>query len=182
MSGVQAPSPDDQATEERFWQLYAESLPHVYGFLVRRCGKDVAEDLTQEVYTDLARRARRGDDLTQLTIGWLLTVARSRLIDHARAEQRRDRKLWLAWSAAEPEVRDGVVSDDADRAAGVSADTERALDALSNAERCALLLHHLDGMSVADVAGSIGRSTRATESLLARARRKFRAAFEEVTR
>jgi len=176
---VQVPSEQVRATEERFWQLYAESVPHVFGFLVRRCGKQVAEDLTQEVYTDLARRSRRGDDLTGLTTGWLLTVARSRLIDHVRAEQRRERKLSLAWSAAEPEQRDGFVAAEASRPVDMSAETERALEALSTAERCALVLHHLDGVPVADVAGSIGRSVRATESLLARARRKFRAAFEE---
>ena len=58
--------------------------------------------------------------------------------------------------------------------------TERALGELAEVERCVLVLHHLDGLSVADVADSIGRSMRATESLLARARRKFRAAFEET--
>lgn len=173
---------DEQATEERFWQLYAESLPQVFGFLLRRCGrKDTAEDITQEVYVHLVRRVRRGDDLAGLTTGWLLSVARSRLIDHLRAEQRRDRKLWLAWSAAEPEERLGIVASPAQGMADMGASTEQALGALSTTERCALVLHHLDGMSVTEVAGSIGRSVRATESLLARARRKFRAAFEEAT-
>jgi RNA polymerase sigma-70 factor (ECF subfamily) len=178
---VQAPLGDELDTEERFWRLYAESLPHVYGFLLRRCGKDVAEDLTQEVYVDLARRARRGGDLAGLTTGWLISVARSRLIDHIRAEQRRTRKLRLAWSAAEPEQRAGIAVPSGQDIVDLDASTERALGALSTTERCALVLHHVDGMSVADVAGSMGRSMRATESLLARARRKFRAAFQEVT-
>lgn len=179
---MRVPLGDDQlAIEDWFWQLYGESLPHVYGFLLRRCGKDTAEDLTQEVYVDLVRRARRGDDLTGLTTGWLISVAKSRLIDHLRAEQRRNRKLWLAWSNAEPEQRDGIAGADRLDPADLDASTERALAALSTAERSALVLHHLDGMSVTEVADSIDRSVRATESLLARARRKFRAAFEEVT-
>jgi RNA polymerase sigma-70 factor (ECF subfamily) len=181
VGGLQVRLGDRLDTEERFWRLYAESLPHVYGFLLRRCGKDVAEDLTQEVYVDLARRARSGDDLDGLTTGWLISVARSRLIDHMRAEQRRTRKLRLAWSAAEPEQREGIVTPVEVDMADLGASTERALGALSTPERCALVLHHVDGMSVADVAGSMGRSTRAIESLLARARRKFRAAFDEVT-
>lgn len=182
VNGVRLPVGDDGlATEARFWQLYEASLPQVYGFLLRRCGKDTAEDLTQEVYVDLARRARRGDDLSVLTTGWLISVARSRLIDHLRADQRRNRKLQLAWSAAAPEERDGIALGAGYDIADLGGSTERALGALSTAERSALVLHHLDGMSVRDVAGSIGRSVRATESLLARARRKFRAAFEEVT-
>ena len=109
-----------------------------------------------------------------------ITVARSRLIDHMRAQQRRERKLSMAWSAAEQGERQGIVLDDAP-SADMGAATERALGELAEAERCVLVLHHLDGLSVADVADSIGRSVRATESLLARARRKFRAAFEETT-
>lgn len=175
-----APAGHDGSTAEaRFWQLYAASLPHVYGFLLRRCDRQTAEDLTQEVYVDLVRRVRRGDEPSGFTTGWLITVARSRLIDHMRAQQRRERKLSMAWSAAEPGERQGVVVDNASPA-DMGAATERALGELAEVERCALVLHHLDGLSVADVADSIGRSMRATESLLARARRKFRAAFEET--
>ena len=62
--------------EDGFWRLYADSLPHVYRFLLRRCDQHTAEDLTQELYVDLARRAGRGDDLETLTYG---------LADHHRA-------------------------------------------------------------------------------------------------
>jgi RNA polymerase sigma-70 factor (ECF subfamily) len=172
---------DPSSAEQRFWSLYNASLPQVYGFLLRRCGKDAAEDLTQEVYVDLVRRVRGGDDIAGFTTGWLISVARSRLIDHLRAEQRRVRKLSLAWSAAEPEERIGVMVQGGQDAAALGASTEQALEALTAGERTALVLHHLDGRSVAEVAESIGRSVRATESLLARARRKFRAAFEEAS-
>ena len=62
----------------------------------------------------------------------------------------------------------------------VDAATERALEQLAEIERCVLVLHHLDGLSIHDVARAIDRSPRATESLLARARRKFRAAYQEA--
>jgi RNA polymerase sigma-70 factor, ECF subfamily len=175
-----APAGHDASTAEaRFWQLYASSLPHVYGFLLRRCDRQTAEDLTQEVYVDLVRRVRRGDEPSGFTTGWLIIVARSRLIDYMRAQQRRERKLSMAWSAAESNERQGVVLDDLPFP-DLGAATERALAELAELERCVLVLHHLDGLSVADVADAIGRSMRATESLLARARRKFRASFEET--
>jgi RNA polymerase sigma-70 factor (ECF subfamily) len=170
---------DASTAEARFWQLYAASLPHVHGFLSRRCDRQTAEDLTQEVYVDLVRRVRGGDDPARFTTGWLITVARSRLIDHMRAQQRRERKLSMAWSAAEPRPGDRIVVD-VSSSAELGAATERALDELAEVERCVLVMHHLDGSSVADIAAAIGRSERATESLLARARRKFRVAFEET--
>jgi RNA polymerase sigma-70 factor (ECF subfamily) len=166
--------------ESRFWSLYRTSLPHVFGYLLRRCDRQTAEDLTQEVYTDLARRVRRGEDPDDFSAGWLIAVARSRLIDHMRAQQRRQRKLSLAWSSTAPDARHGVAVDEV-ASSDLAPATERALSGLAEIERCALVLHHLDGLSIVDVALSIGRSPRATESLLARARRKFRAAFEEVT-
>lgn len=165
--------------DDHFWQLYTTSLPHVYGYLVRRCDRQTAEDLTQEVYSDLARRMRRGDDLASFTTGWLMTVARSRLIDHVRSQHRQERKLSLAWSRSNDDERGGRMRD-VERSSEIDERTERALGALAADERCALVLHHLDGLRVADVATLIGRSHRATESLLARARRRFRAAYEEV--
>jgi RNA polymerase sigma-70 factor (ECF subfamily) len=163
--------------EDRFWQLYDEGLPHVYGYLLRRSDRATAEDLTQEVFVGLARRVRAGTVGESLTVGWLLTVARSRLLDHMRALQRSERKLQLAWSAAEPEARAGMVDVDPS-AEDLAPTTERALEALPPVQRYVLVLHHLDGYPVADVADAIGRSVRATESLLARARRTFRAEFE----
>jgi len=171
---------DATAAEAHFWQLYETSLPQVHGFLRRRCDQQTAQDLTQEVYIDLVRRVRRGDDPRGFTTGWLITVARSRLIDHIRSQQRSERKLSLAWSAGKPEERRGVVIDDS-ASDDLGFATERALGELAEVERCVLVSHHLDGLSVADIADSIGRTPRATESLLARARRKFRDAYEETS-
>ena len=95
---VTDPGPRD---EECFWQRFGPSFRSVYRFLLQRCDKATAEDLTQDVFLELARRFKRGDDVEVLTIGWLLTVARSRLIDHARKQERQDRKLRLAWSMSQ---------------------------------------------------------------------------------
>jgi RNA polymerase sigma-70 factor (ECF subfamily) len=48
-------------------------------------------------------------------------------------------------------------------------------------QRLALLFRHLDGMSVREVAAAIGRTEKATESLLARARESFRRAYGDRT-
>lgn len=166
--------PDEQA----FWDLYGRALPAVYGYFVRRAGASVAEDLTQEVLMQAARTFRNGD-AAKVTLPWVMTVAKSRLVDHHRAEARRERKLVLAWSAQRPESAGA----DADFDAGhLTEETERALESLPPAQRAALVLHHLDDLSVAEVADTLGRSVRATESLLARARRSFRLALGEEQR
>lgn len=53
---------------------------------------------------------------------------------------------------------------------------------LSSRERAAVVMHHVDGLSVADVAKELGATVRATESLLARARAKARSSKEREVR
>jgi RNA polymerase sigma-70 factor (ECF subfamily) len=55
-----------------------------------------------------------------------------------------------------------------------------ALSRLDPSHRLALVLHHVDDLPVVEVADLLERSVVATESLLARARRSLRAAFEET--
>jgi RNA polymerase sigma-70 factor (ECF subfamily) len=160
--------------ETDFWGLYDRALPSIYGYFLRRADSALAEDLTQEVLLQAARTFRSGDG-AKVTMPWLMTVARSRLVDHHRAEARRNRKLVLAWSTQRSET----TSAEADFDAGhLTAETERALASLPAAQRAALVLRHLDDLSVAEVAEALGRSVRATESLLARARQSFRSAME----
>jgi DNA-directed RNA polymerase specialized sigma24 family protein len=52
------------------------------------------------------------------------------------------------------------------------------VDRLEPLDRLVLVLHHVDGWSVRDVASAIGKSASATESLLVRARRAAREVAE----
>ena len=159
-----------------FWRLYDDALPKIYGYLLRRSDRTTAEDLTQEVFTTAARVIAAGDS-TSITMPWLYTVAKSRLFDHFRAQQRAERNLAAVSLRTVDDER--TVEDQFD-ARSVGSLTEQAIGALPPTQRAVLVLHHLDDLSVADVAERIGRSVRATESLLARARRSFRTACEEA--
>jgi RNA polymerase sigma factor (sigma-70 family) len=55
-----------------------------------------------------------------------------------------------------------------------------ALDRLTPEHRAVLMLRYVDGMSSREIAAATGRNTRATDSLLARARRALGAAYREV--
>ncbi len=51
------------------------------------------------------------------------------------------------------------------------------MEELAEHQRSALVLRYFDGLPVPEVADRLGRSVHATESLLVRARRDFRAAY-----
>ncbi len=154
--------------------LYDEALPAVYGYLLRRCGDEgTAEDLTSETFmaaVDGVQRARIPD----LTVAWLIGVARHKLVDHWRASAREDRRV-------------AAVEADAGRADAVD-DWEVTLDAVLAREvlaglgphhRAALTLRYLDGLPVPEVAGHLGRTIHATEALLVRARSAFRKGYPD---
>ncbi|MEM9036731.1 MAG: sigma-70 family RNA polymerase sigma factor [Actinomycetota bacterium] len=161
----------DAAAEVRFRAVYDRALPVVYGFLVVRTGGDraLAEDLTGETFAAAAAAFRDGR-ADQVTEAWLRTVAKRRLIDHWRHETvARRRVVELA------DRRIVEPPDVAEQHAVVD-----ALGQLSEDQRRALVLRHMDGHSVSEVAELLGRTIKATESLLSRARVAFRGAYEEV--
>ena len=55
-----------------------------------------------------------------------------------------------------------------------------ALDQLSIDQRLVLTLHYVDGLTVAALAEELGRSAKAVESLVTRARRNLRRELEDT--
>jgi len=152
-------------TPERFAAFYRIHLPDVYGYLLRLCAGDraQAEDLTQDVCLALVEELRQGRT-ERADIRWLITVARSRFIDAARRERRRQSKLELI-RREQPRDEEPTSSDVLDQ-----------LDQLQPLHRAVLVLRYVDAMSVPDVATAIGRNLGSTNSLLARARAELRRA------
>jgi RNA polymerase sigma-70 factor (ECF subfamily) len=64
--------------------IYHRALPHVYGYLLSRCGDvSLAEDLAAETFMAAVAAAGR-PQAPSLTVGWLVGVARHKLADHWR--------------------------------------------------------------------------------------------------
>jgi RNA polymerase sigma-70 factor, ECF subfamily len=150
--------------------LYDGAMPEVYGYLAARCGSvAVAEDLTAETFVAAVRAVDAGT-VERLSVAWLIGVARHKLVDHWRAEDRRRRKLALV-------VDDDPVEEPWD----VRLDALRAHQVLRDLgphHRSALTLRYLDDLPVPVVARHLGRSVHATEALLVRARAAFRRRYE----
>ncbi|HET8930336.1 MAG TPA: sigma factor, partial [Acidimicrobiales bacterium] len=64
--------------------LYDSAVSEVYGYLLARCGSVVvAEDLTSETFMAAVDAVRRGT-VPELSVAWLIGVARHKLVDHWR--------------------------------------------------------------------------------------------------
>jgi RNA polymerase sigma-70 factor (ECF subfamily) len=149
--------------------MYDRALPQVYGYLRVRVGSDtIAEDITAETFLAAVQAIER-NAVPDLTVAWLIGVARHKLVDHWRRQAREARNLRLVpGEEAEP---DGV-DERFERAR-----THEVLEELGPHHRAALTLRYLDGLSVPEVANHLDRTVHATEALLVRARNAFRAAY-----
>jgi RNA polymerase sigma-70 factor (ECF subfamily) len=156
-----------------FAAFYDQALPRIYSYFVHRCGGStaVAEDLTQDTFLAVVAELKRGRRVRTPT-AWVYGIARHKLLDHYRREERADREL----ASESEEAREELVVADQSHA------RERAvaaLGAVAASQRAALVLCNVDGYSTPDAARLLGKSTEAVESLLARGRQSFKRAYLE---
>jgi len=147
------------------------AVPQVYGYLASRSGNTViAEDLTAETFLAAVQALKR-NAVPDLSVAWLIAVARHKLIDHWRRQAREESGLHLV-------AEDDVEPDDID-ARFERAHARAILEQLGAHHRSALTLRYLDGLPVVEVADHLGRTVHATEALLVRARNAFRSLYAE---
>ena len=150
---------------------FDNALPEVYGYLLHRCrDRALAEDLTSETML-AAVRALRGCGRSSIDAAWLIGIARHKLVDHWRFRAREQRRLAIVG------VAPVTIEDDLDEVEPGCA--MNVLAGMNPIQAAALTLRHVDGLSVPDVAATLGRSVHATETLLARARQTFRLRYRD---
>jgi RNA polymerase sigma-70 factor (ECF subfamily) len=160
--------PDSGISEPAaFARFYDDALPRIYGYFLHRCagGSPVAEDLTQETFIAALAELRKGRRV-EAPLPWLYGIARHKLLDHYRREARRG-----TVDALEEPAFDSL-GEDRERVLG-------ALRAVPPLQRAALVLRHMEGLSVPELAQVLGRSVEAAESLLSRGRVGFKRAYLE---
>jgi RNA polymerase sigma-70 factor (ECF subfamily) len=151
-----------------FLELYDDALPHVYGYLARRCANAAtAEDLTAETFMAAVAALHNSKVVgNQINIAWLIGTARHKLIDHWRRTERRKEELAELW--------DDIAVPDPNEAAIEVISANGVLAQLAPSHRAVLTLRYIDDLPVGDVATTIGRTVHATEALLTRAKAAYR--------
>jgi len=157
--------------------IYDDAATEVYAYLRARCGdRALAEDLTADTFLAAVGQIRR-DRVDCVTVAWLIGIARHKLVDEWRRAARRPR--------AAPLGSDGSTSDgptvDSNDVWDTVLDQHLVRDVMAQLgphHRSALVLRYFDALPVPEVAAHLGRTVDATETLLVRARRRFRTVYE----
>jgi RNA polymerase sigma-70 factor (ECF subfamily) len=146
-----------------------------------------AEDVVQETFLRAYRALARFDERHEL-LPWLQRIAVNAAIDEVRRVHREAplgrRDADGEWNALDPaDVAPSPEREAASAAVGRAA--ARALGDLSEDERTAFVLRHLEGRPIAEISRALGKGDNATKQSIFRAVRKLRralAAWTEVPR
>jgi len=157
-------------SQDAFTALVRRHLDLVYCAALRQVrSPELAEEVAQSVFTDLARNAARLNSDTILT-AWLYQVTRRTAIDLVRGETRRQLREQIAsemnamnanaadWTQIEPLL-------------------DEAMHALDQTDRTAVLLRYFENKSLREVGQSLGTTDDAAQKRVSRAVERLREFF-----
>jgi RNA polymerase sigma-70 factor (ECF subfamily) len=171
-----------------FQRLMERHAPKMFNFLIRSTGRrDVAEDLVQEVFLRIVRRADSFRGQSKFTT-WMFAIARNLIIDTARKERhRRTVPLDAPIRSAEPGGTTRLEqtpdpSPTPDRRAADSRFTGRledALAALPDDQREVFLMREVEGMKFREIAQVVGIPINTVKSRMRYALESLRLALAD---
>lgn len=153
-------------------ELFDAHFDAVYRYCLSRTAHPAfAEDVAAQTFYEAARRLA-SDPTEPIDRPWLFVVAKRRIIDGWRRRER-EHDLERRVRALRPVDAAPNTGLDGDRVV-------RALASLPERQRRAVVLRYVDEQSVAEIADTLEVTYQAAESLLARGRRGFVRAWEEL--
>src|SRR5215469_10523260 len=164
----------DRGDEAAFRQLVEQYLDLFYSAALRRVNGDsgLAQDVTQTVFTDLARKAKSLRDVAMLG-GWLYRYTGFVASNAVRGEKRRQiREQEAAQMNATSESPDALWQE----LAPVLDDT---IDSLEPSDRQAVLLRFFERRDFRTIGATLGISDDAAQKRVGRALEKLRALLTE---
>lgn len=161
-----------QGDTAAYEKLLAELLPQMRGFVGNRVfDVGAREDVVQNLFLSI-HRARHTYRSELPFTPWVYAVARNAVTDHARQKLRRSEREAPLEAAGEPEAPPMAPEEN-----GLAPELAHALEQLRPAQREAVVLLQIEGLSVAEAAVRAGVSPGA---LKVRAHRGYRALREQL--
>ncbi|OYX39419.1 sigma-70 family RNA polymerase sigma factor [Sphingomonas sp. 32-62-10] len=141
---------NDAQPRRQVKELYALTSSKLFGICLRICGeRQAAEDVLQEVYLTVWKRAAGYEPGRASPVTWLATIARNRAIDWRRAQTSRP----AAPLDEAPDIADDrPIASDMMLADGETRRLHLCLDALEDRQRLAIRTAFFDGVTYAELA------------------------------
>lgn len=151
MNLLKAIARQDETALAELYDLYRGIL---FGLLVRiLSSREEAEDVLQEVFLQVWRRAADFDENRGRPFTWLVTLARSRGIDRLRSLAARERVAIAGAREPAEEVSDAVADAFRSEQKGL---VNAALAQLPDEQQQPLMLAYFDGLTQSEIAARLG--------------------------
>src|SRR6185295_12331249 len=159
-----------QNSQDAFAELVKRHVNLVYSAALRQVrSPQLAEEVAQSTFTDLARNAARLKPDTVLT-AWLYQVTRRTAIDVVRREARRQLREQIA---TEMNAMNATTAD----WTHIEPLLDEAMHALDDTDRTAVLLRYFENKSLREVGQTLGTSDDAAQKRVSRAIERLREFF-----
>jgi len=154
-------------SEEAFAALVQGHLNLVYSAALRQVrSPQLAEEIAQSVFSDLAQEARKLKPDTVLS-AWLYQVTRRTAVDVIRRESRRQFRERLA-------VEMSDMNSNSSEWTQIEPLLDEAMEALDQTDRCAILLRYFENKSLREVGQHLCTSEDAAQKRVSRAVERLR--------
>jgi RNA polymerase sigma-70 factor (ECF subfamily) len=160
------------ARPERFEAVFDRHFASIHRYLERRLGRDLADELAAETFTQAFASRERYDGSHESARPWLFGIAANLIRRHHRTEGRRSAAYARAGADVESDAApnlDGRID-----AAAQRSDLASALAALPEGERDALLLFAWADLSYEEIGRALDVPTGTVKSRIWRARSRLR--------
>ena len=135
-------------------QLYDRYRAILFGLLMRILNnREQAEDVLQEVFLQVWRKAADFDESRGRPFTWLVTLARSRGIDRLRTIASRERVAEAGAREPSEEISDAATDAFKSEQRGLVSD---ALAKLPDEQKRPIMLAYFDGLTQSEIATSLG--------------------------
>ncbi|HKP82932.1 MAG TPA: sigma-70 family RNA polymerase sigma factor [Pyrinomonadaceae bacterium] len=135
-------------------QLYDRYRAILFGLLMRILNnREEAEDVLQEVFLQVWRKAQDFDESRGRPFTWLVTLARSRGIDRLRTLAARERVAEAGAREPSEEISDAVTDAFKSEQRGLVSD---ALAKLPDEQKRPIMLAYFEGLTQSEIATNLG--------------------------
>ena len=162
---------------EYFADLYHQDFDYVYSYIFARTAgnRQLTEEIVQETFA-AAWSSLNGFNQKSSCRTWLCSIAKNKLREHYRRAIYRE-KFELPSGDSLAEYAGGfdleqVVLDHETRRR-----VFEALNAINPLYSCVLIMKYMDGLCVKEIAKALGRSAKAVDGMLQRAKAAFEKAY-----
>jgi len=167
----------ESGNEAAFREIVARHTDLVHSAALRQVNlAELAQDLSQSVFVDLARKAKEvGERLpaNASLVGWLYRSTRFAVLNHLRDNRRR---VMHERQAMEQLITDCGPGQEWERICPLLDD---AMEALEETDRAAILLRYFENKSLREVGQSLGTSDGAAQKRVSRAVERLREFFSK---